>query len=301
VATAGKAVPGTLITPLEPGLPQAARSGGPPASPGLQSCHAAPLTRIDAAVVSSCGSQHEANEDAHSAVNGTGQLFVVADGVGGGAMAQWASRHLVVLLHRALDARPLDAAGVCQAVLDADRSIARRITQLTDVPGAATVALCAPVDALSSKWLVAWVGDCRVYRLALGGACGIELLTRDDTFGHLRELPPSGGSLDDPARMVGNGATSGANVAWHDLPCGAVMVLCSDGAHKYLSPDDWSSLLNQPIALAQRCADLITRARANGSADDATVLLLQRTDLAAPRRRWITRWLDAVTARRTRL
>jgi PPM family protein phosphatase len=298
VASDGDAVPGSLITPLEPGSALASRAGVSPAVLGLPSMESARLGRIDAAVASSCGSQHEANEDAHSAVDGAGQLFVVADGVGGGAMAQWASRQLVVLLHQALDARALDAASVCQAMLDADRSIARRIAQFTDAPGAATVALCASVDALASKWLVAWVGDCRVYRLGLGAACGIELLSRDDTFGHLNELPPSGGSLDDPARMVGNGATSGANVAWHDLNCGDVLVLCSDGVHKYLAPDDWSRLLNQPVALARRCEDLIALARSNGSSDDATVLLLQRIEVAAPPRRWITRWLDAARGMR---
>ena len=300
MATAGGALPGSLITPLEPGSPPVSRGSVQPAAQGLQSKHSTPWARIDAAVASSCGTQHEANEDAHSAVDGSGQLFVVADGVGGGAMAQWASRQLVGLLHQALDARPLDAAVVCRAMLDADRSIARHIAQLSDAPGAATVALCASVDALASKWLVAWVGDCRVYRLALGGAGGIDLLTRDDTFGHLGELPPSGGSLDDPARMVGNGATSGANAVWHDLRRGDLLVLCSDGVHKYLTSDDWATLLNQPVALARRCADLITRARANGSSDDATVLLLQRSDGGAPRRRWMARWLDAVMTRGTR-
>ena len=67
----------------------------------------------------------------------------------------------------------------------------------------------------------------------------IELLTRDDTFGHLDELPPRGGSPDDPARMVGNGATSGANVALHGLACGDLLALCSDGVHKYVDADDW--------------------------------------------------------------
>ena len=248
-------------------------------------------------MASSCGSQHEANEDAHSAADGTAQLFVVADGVGGGAMAQWASRQLVLLLHQALDARPVDAAVVCHAMLDADRSLARHIAQLADAPGAATVALCAPVNPLGSKWLIAWVGDCRVYRLNRRAGRGIELLTRDDTFRHLNELPPRGGSLDDPARMVGNGATSGANVAWHDLRRGELLALCSDGVHKYLGPDDWSKLMKQAVPLERRCEDLIARARANGSNDDATVLLLQRTDEAAPQRRGITRWLDAVMSR----
>ena len=60
---------------------------------------------------------------------------------------------------------PID---VCQAMLDADRAIAQSIAQITDKPGAATVALCAPVNLLASKWLIAWVGDCRVYRRGAG-------------------------------------------------------------------------------------------------------------------------------------
>jgi len=94
-------------------------------------------------------------------------MFVVADGVGGGAMAQMASRQLVSHLHEALDAHRLNAERVRAAMLDADRAIAQRIAQVTDSPGAATVALCAPVNAFASKWLVAWVGDCRVLRLAI--------------------------------------------------------------------------------------------------------------------------------------
>ena len=35
------------------------------------------------------------------------------------------------------------------------------------------------------------------------------MLTCDDTFRHLGEPPPPGGAPDDPARMVGNGATAG--------------------------------------------------------------------------------------------
>jgi len=286
--------PGSLITPLEPGA-----SGGPrevvqaPAI-GQQSVHATALGRIEAAVASSCGSQHEANEDAHSVLGDRGRIFVVADGVGGGAMAQMASRELVSNLHASLDACRPDADRARAAMLDADRAIARRIAQVTDSPGAATVALCAPVNALASRWLVAWVGDCRVYRLAMGSASRFEMLTRDDTFRQLNELPPSGGSLDDPARMVGNGATSGANVALHDLSCGDLLVMCSDGVHKHVDADDWTRLLNQPLPLLRRCADLIALARANGSADDATVLLLRRAGLEVARPRWLARLVGSV-------
>jgi len=292
--------PGRLITPLEPASACGPIANLQAAATGQQSTHAV-LGRIEAAVASSRGCLHDANEDAHSVLRDPGRLFVVADGVGGGAMAQTASRQLVSHLHAALDACPPDADRTRAAMLDADRAIAHCIAQVTDSPGAATVALCAPVNASASKWLVAWVGDCRVYRLAVGGTSRLELLTRDDTFRHLGELPPSGGSLDDPARMVGNGATSGANVALHGLDCGDQLLLCSDGLHKYVDIEAGTRLLKRPVPLLQRCEELIALARTNGSSDDATVLLLlRRAGSGTPRLRWLARWFGSVDERGAR-
>lgn len=290
-------LPGSLITPLEPRPPHGVRVVVDAPVPAQSAIYSTALRRIEAAVVSSRGPQHDANEDAHSALTSPG-LFVVADGVGGGAMAQLASRQLVSQLHQALDAHRIDVDRVGKAMLDADRAIARRIAQVTDLPGAATVVLCAPLDVFASRWLVAWVGDCRVYRLATSGEPGIEMLTRDDTFRNLNEVPPCGGSLDDPARMVGNGATSGASAAMHDLACGDLLVLCSDGVHKHIGADDWCRVLNRPVALAQRCEELLALARLNGSTDDATVLLVQRAAIAMARPRWITRFAASAASRR---
>jgi protein phosphatase len=264
----------SLITPLEPGVPHGLHGNA-------QAAYNTAFRRLEAAVASSCGSQREANEDAHSVLQGPGRVFVVADGVGGGAMARLASTQLVLQLHHALDGHRVDAARIARAMLDADREVARCIAQVSDGAGAATVALCAPANLLASRWWVAWVGDCRVYRLALRADRGIELLTRDDTFAHLNEAPPEGSSPDDPARMVGNGATSGANVQLHDLACGDLLALCSDGVHKHVPASAWEHVLRQPLSLAQRCEELVALARSNGSADDATVLLVQRGGFAS--------------------
>jgi protein phosphatase len=169
---------------------------------------------------------------------------------------------------------------VRRAVLEADRTIAACIARVTTAPGAATVVLAAPLDPVGGRWLLAWVGDCRAYRLARGRtgvrAARLDLLTRDDTFRHLHEPVPPGGSPDDPARMVGNGATGGPNVAVHDLGPGELLALCSDGVHKRLGAGDWRRVLLQRLTLVERCEDAIRVARANGSADDATVLLIER-------------------------
>jgi serine/threonine protein phosphatase PrpC len=261
----------SLRTPIEPRPPQ-------------QGVHANGERRLEVAVASACGTLHPCNEDAHSALAppcADAALFVVADGVGGGAQAALASRELVAQLHARLGRGELDAARVRRAMLDADRAVAARISRESSAPGAATVALCAPMNPRASAWLVAWVGDCRVYRHRIGAS--IELLTRDDTFRQLGERAPPGGSPDDPARMVGNGATDGANVALHMLRPHELLALCSDGVHKHLDPADWARVLDRSgLALAERCAALVTAARANGSTDDATVLLLRRGVPAEP-------------------
>jgi protein phosphatase len=210
-------------------------------------------------------------------------LFVVADGVSSGAMASCASRELVSRLHETLERGRIDADAVRSAVLDADRKVRRSIASLTDASGAATVALCAGTGGSLSRWLVAWVGDCRVYRVSALHGGPAQLLTLDDTYRHLSEQPPPGGSLDDPARMVGNGAVDAPNVRDVDLGRDEMLLLCSDGVHKHAGPHDIARLLRGPTPLAARCMRLIEFARKSGSSDDATVLVVHRAERARAR------------------
>ena len=280
--------PRGMVTPIEPASARLARASVALPPSARETSYSIAFGRIDVAVASSCGSLHHRNEDAHSQPGHPTLLFVVADGVGGGAMAETASRELVAHLHSALDGARPDAAGVRRAMLGADRAIASRIARVTASPGAATVVMCAPINVLASKWLIAWVGDCRAYRLSSRGELRFELLTRDDTFRQLNEEPPEGGSPDDPARMVGNGATTGANVVMRGLGSGEILALCSDGLHKHVTPSEWRRVLTQQVPLARRCDDLIALASANGSTDDATVLLVQRIGFASARPNWLT-------------
>jgi protein phosphatase len=232
--------------------------------------------RLELAVASARGPKRDTNEDSHSALDGSTPLFVVADGVGGGAMAAQASRELVSHLHATLDHRRLDARSIRNALLRADRDVGRSIASRTAASGAATVALCAGTGVLLSRWWIAWVGDCRVYRVGTRRDKPAQQLTVDDTYRHLHEAPPPGGSRDDPARMVGNGAVSMPNVRAVALGGSEMLVLCSDGVHKHVAPVELADVLHGSASLARRCGRLLALARARGGGDDATVLVVRR-------------------------
>ena len=271
----------SLVTPREPAAGR--RFARERFAVTQQAQRATRWSHLLIAAASSRGGRHKVNEDSHSRLAGNAPVFVVADGVGGGAMAAWASRHLVTRLHESLEGRSLDVESLRDALLEADRDVGRGIARRTSRSGAATVALCAGTGKLLSQWLVGWVGDCRVYRLGTAPGAPPQLLTRDDTYRNLGETPPPGGSPDDPARMIGNGAVTAPNVEVIDLDWGETLLLCSDGVHKHVDPDEMGRVLHAQVPLARRCLRLLEVARLHGSLDDATVLVVQRG--ATPRAR----------------
>ena len=267
----------TPLTPQTPATPAAGRDRRGCAATVARGSLASTAAGLDLAAVSYRGKLHALNEDSHSALDGPAPVYVVADGVGGGAMAWRASEQLVNHVHRSLDRQQICDDTLRGVLLAADREVARSIANYTEQLGAATVALCASDGAGLSTWLVAWVGDCRAYRIGAATDAGAELLTRDDTYRHLGETPPPGASPDDPARMIGNGAVSVPNVTRSELHDDEMLLLCSDGVHKHVQPSDMARLLRrQRMPLARRCVRLLALARLRGSVDDATVLVVHR-------------------------
>jgi len=285
-----------MITPSESSATHRARAR----PERLTATHSTELatawSRLAIAAASARGRHHKVNEDSHSALDGIAPVFVVADGVGGGAMASWASKQLVARVHRGLERARIDADAIREALLDADRSIAEGIAQHSGTTGAATVALCAGSGTLRSRWWIAWVGDCRVYRVRMNSDGLAEPLTSDDTYRHMSEEPPPGGSLDDPARMIGNGAVSAPNIEQVDLGCDELLLLCSDGIHKYVDAREIGRVLCERAPLARRCLRLVEAARHNGSQDDATVLVVLRQKPRTRLARYATGFLFALAA-----
>ena len=262
----------SVVTPREPATSEVTPA---PLATTQQARLVQRWSNLVAAAASCAGKRHVVNEDSHSDLASGAPVFVVADGVGGGAMAAWASRQVVKRVHAMLARRPVDGDAIRDALLEADRDVGRGIARRTARSGATTVALCAAAGTFLPRWYIGWVGDCRIYRLS--STCDtLELLTRDDTYRNLGERPPPGGSADDPARMVGNGAVGTPNVERIDLHLGETLLLCSDGVYKHVSDDEIIGVFAAESPLAQRCMRLLEAARSHGSVDDATALVVRR-------------------------
>src|SRR5512132_4084342 len=113
----------SLVTPRDPGPSRPDAAALAPATAARETVFACGRARVDAAVASRAGPRRDVNEDGHSSLDGRSAVFVVADGVGGGAMASCASRELVARLHEALDGVAADTQAVRGALIDADREI----------------------------------------------------------------------------------------------------------------------------------------------------------------------------------
>jgi hypothetical protein len=167
-----------------------------------------------------------------------------------------------------------DAEAIARAVLEADRLVQARLAERTAAPGAATLVSCVR-GASAARWRVAWVGDCRATPAradrpgerarGLAATRAAQPLTRDDTYANLGERPPAGGSPDDPARMVGNGAVVGPNVVEATLAPGEALLLCSDGLHRHLSSAEMADAFARHASPAAACGALVEQARAEAA------------------------------------
>lgn len=251
---------------------------------------------------SEVGTNHPNNEDSFRHHPGTRspRFCGVADGVGGGSHGDIASA--VLMEHCLAAGRDIarNDLALSQWVVKADEVVRARIAERGDKPGAATfVGVWFLQDLLkgSCPFHIAHVGDCRIYHLIPSAAClWINQITCDQTYTNLGLQPPSGGSGDDPARMVGVGAAGTPPVAIFTLKEGEALLLCSDGLHKFLEDHHIARIIDDGWQSGQSeetiCRSLVTAAKAAGSYDDVTALLVVR-------RPWLGldfRWRVAILA-----
>jgi PPM family protein phosphatase len=240
-----------------------------------------------AAHASEAGTGHARNEDCCSHVPSAERpgFCGVADGVGGGAHGEIASSALLAHCAKALKETYCDPRKLVDWLTRADAHVREAVARRSDRPGAATLA-AAWFPSQRTAYLLN-VGDCRIYQLKpRKDGYAIQRLTIDQTYASFAQRPPPDGRPEDPARMVGAGAVGIPPVVKTQIGSRELLLLCSDGVHKFVSDDEISAVVSRGLkdgrSLKAICRALVHTAKQNGGDDDASALLVLR-------RPWFTR------------
>jgi len=252
------------------------------------------MIKLSSAVLSHPGLRREANEDSVCARKDLG-LYIVADGMGGHAAGEVASRMAAQVIETFInDTREADVNTTWPFPYDANLSLDgnrltaafrlanRRLTTAMEndeaLRGMATTA--AVLLANKGKPVVAHVGDSRVY-LYRGGA--LTQVTQDHSW--VTEQVRAGVLTESdarhhPWRHVVTRALSGGDdpevdVRELDVQVGDRILLCSDGLSGVVAPDKLAGILGRSGPLEQTCQDLVDAANEAGGPDNITVAMLQ--------------------------
>ncbi len=202
-------------------------------------------------------------------------VAAVADGVGGETSGEIASRLALELFS---DLKPNPKTDYEKKVLSVHRSLQRYgITHNTENM---QTTLCALAVDSSGNAVMINVGDSRMY-LYRGGR--IKQLSRDQSLvqmlyekgyitGEQKQrhagknviFPVLGSLAEEPQPQIER--IEGG------LVHGDVIIICSDGLSDSLTNGEMEDILARPKKLPKRLADLVSRAIANGSSDNITVV-----------------------------
>jgi protein phosphatase len=226
-------------------------------------------------------------------------LFVVADGMGGHAAGEVASRLAVEaienFIRRSQD--PGDLSWPCgidptlsftgnrlrTAIYLANRRVFRVAEGHDDYTGMGTTVVCALLSG--ANLTVGHVGDSRLYLLSNGS---LTAQTRDDTWA----ATVLGGADEDASHLAAHpmrnvltnvlGAREHTEIhlAERQLKDGELLLLCTDGVHNVLDAAALHELLSQPASLETIAKSVVKAAIGRGSRDNVTALVVRYQDSA---------------------
>ncbi|HSF99481.1 MAG TPA: Stp1/IreP family PP2C-type Ser/Thr phosphatase [Vicinamibacterales bacterium] len=252
------------------------------------------MLRATAAVASDRGLRREENEDSYVSRQDLG-LFMVADGMGGHAAGEVASRMAVQAVEAFVsdtrDADPnrtwpfpydpeisLDANRLKAGFRLANRRLAAAMADNESLRGMATTA--AAVLLGRERPVVAHVGDSRVYLYRDGE---LKQVTEDHSW--VSEQVRAGILSDadarrHPWRNVVTRALSGGDdpdveVADIELAAGDRLLICSDGLSGVVTTERMQEIVAAGQELEETCRALIAAANDAGGPDNITVAMLQ--------------------------
>jgi protein phosphatase len=244
--------------------------------------------------VSDVGRKRKGNEDSYF-VNPEHHLFVVADGMGGHAAGEVASRIAVDSINEFVcmtagdeeitwpfgldDSMSYDGNRLKTAIRYANNKVLDATRERVDYEGMATTVVAVLIDGSTAN--LAHVGDSRIY-LHRGGE--LSQLTSDHSW--VNEQIKSGIISSDQARShplrnvvtraLGGRADLDVEMQVHQAEIGDCLLLCSDGLTTMVPDPEIARIINEAGAEVEAASNALVReANAHGGEDNITVVLLR--------------------------
>lgn len=223
------------------------------------------------------GAVRQLNEDAYLDRPDIG-LWAVADGMGGHAAGDFASRLVVQALEGAAQQKYLG-----QTITSLRNSLAeanRRLCGEAQQRGVAVIGCTvAALAAVPGHCVLLWAGDSRIYRLRKGN---LQQLSRDHSY--VQELVDRGLLSPDSAethpagnivtRAVGAAATLEVDTQICEIQSGDYYLLCTDGLTKEVPENEIAELLGQS-AVDELPRVLVDQACQRGGRDNVTAVVVK--------------------------
>ena len=250
---------------------------------------------LEASGATDVGMKRRLNEDVFVLDEDAG-VYLVADGMGGHAAGEVASRVATEEIVRAFRDGPNDAdetwpehwdtslSATANLIVDAIVSGHHRVTLAmnkdADLKGMGTTVVVAVHQPSEHKLVICHVGDSRAYRYRRGG---LSLLTNDHSWVH--EQVEAGFLTEEAARThplknvvtqaLGGNSEPRVDVREDHMEEGDLYLLCSDGLNSMLTDQEIAAVLETGGPLDEACSRLIAEANERGGNDNISVVLLR--------------------------
>jgi len=228
------------------------------------------------------GRQRSANEDS---LFTRGQVFVVADGMGGAQAGEVASKAAAESFDRELPQEPPERV-LEETIESANRAIHERARRDPELAGMGTTTTAMIVDLEAEEVAIGHVGDSRAYRYRAGR---LERLTRDHSL--VEEMRRKGQLTDAQAedhpqrsiitRALGPEPEVKVDVQTVPAQAGDVFLICSDGLTTMLDEDHVARILARASSMDAAARTLVDEANRAGGRDNITVVAFRVEDAAA--------------------
>jgi serine/threonine protein phosphatase PrpC len=282
MTSSGSRRPTTTRPPISEGVPE---------EPANEACLAPPPLRRTGHALTDLGRKRTSNEDAFFIDDQLG-LYVVADGMGGHAAGEVASREAVDTMYGMIKRSVGKLRELVDPLSDEDSRAACRLLESAVQAATYFVYSIAEIDrdksgmgttisallVLGDYGVTAQVGDSRIYRIFDGS---VEQLTEDHTLiaWQLKQglITPQEAARSPHrnviTRAVGNREYVQVDTRCVPLAAGMRFLLCSDGLHGYLREED----IPATVAFGgQECVmRFIDLANQRGGKDNITAVLVE--------------------------